>query len=231
MKWKDDMINLNDELKKGQAFIGLDDNKYYFLGFDYDDQILFTNLEMWTDKDQSYMTKSNIFIKEVLNEKSEIIENSTWYYQSMKELDHSTMEEKIKRCLDIIKNSNTKEFELRPTEIGPLVRGQSYSKEFNQYYEVIGFIIDNNIYLDSELKAQQKGFFAIYHSNCESTVPLIFERNFSDKDNSFDGKHFIAGNNDRVDIEEVICNKELVNSYMTDTLSERLEKNNKEMSK
>ena len=216
-------MNLKDELKKGQAFIGLDDNKYYFLGFDYDDQIFFTTLDLWSDKEQGYISKSNIFIKEILDEKSDVIENCTWYYQSM--------EEKIKRCLDIIKNSNTNDFELRPTEIGPLVRGQAYSKEFNQYYEVIGFIVDNNIYVDDNLKSKQKGFFAIYHSNCESTVPLIFERNFSDKDNSFDGKHFVAGNDDRVDIEDVICNKDLVNSYMNDTLIEKLEKNNKEMSK
>ncbi len=81
------------------------------------------------------------------------------------------------------------------------------------------------------MKAKQKGFFAIYHSNCENTVSLIFERNFSDKDNSFDGKHFVAGNDDRVDIEDIICNKELVNSYMNDTLSDRLENNNKDMSK
>ena len=222
-------MNLKDELKKGQAFIGLDDNKYYFLGYDYDDQIFFTTLDLWSDKEQSYMTKSNIFIKEVLDEKSKVIEDCTWYYQSMKELDNSTMEEKIKRCLDIIKNSNSKEIELRPTEIGPLVRGQAYSKEFNQYYEVIGFIVDNNIYLDSDLKAKQKGFFAIYHSNCENTVPLIFERNFSDKDNSFDGKHFLAGNDDRVDIEDIVCSKELVNSYMKETLTDRLERKDKDM--
>lgn len=222
-------MDLKDELKKGQAFIGLDDNKYYFLGYDYDDQIFFTSLDLWSDKEQSYMTKSNIFIKEVLDERSKVIEDCTWYYQSMKELDNSTMEEKIKRCLDIIKNSNSKEIELRSTEIGPLVRGQAYSKEFNQYYEVIGFIVDNNIYLDSDLKAKQKGFFAIYHSNCENTVPLIFERNFSDKDNSFDGKHFLAGNDDRVDIEDIVCSKELVNSYMNETLTDRLEKNDKDM--
>lgn len=222
-------MNLKDELKKGQAFIGLDDNKYYFLGYDYDDQIFFTTLDLWSDKEQSYMTKSNIFIKDVLDEKSNVIEDCTWYYQSMKELDNSTIEEKIKRCLDIIKNANTKDFELRPTEIGPLVRGQAYSKEFNQYYEVIGFIVDNNIYLDSDLKAKQKGFFAIYHSNCENTVPLIFERNFSDRDNSFDGKHFIAGNDDKVDIENVVCSKELVNSYMNESLTDRLEKKDKDM--
>ena len=224
-------MNLKDELKKGQAFIGLDDNKYYFLGYDYDDQIFFTNLDLWSDKEQSYMTKSNIFIKEVLDEKSKVIEDSTWYYQSMKELDNSTMEEKIKRCFDIIKNSNSKDFELRPTEIGPLVRGQAYSKEFNQYYEVIGFIVENNIYVDKDLKTNQKGFFAIYHSNCESTVPLIFERNFSDRDNNFDGKHFEAGNDDRVDIEDIIYNKELVNSYMNDNLMERIESTNKGITK
>lgn len=224
-------MNLKDELKKGQAFIGLDDNKYYFLGYDYDDQIFFTNIDLWSDKEQSYMTKSNIFIKEVLDEKSKVIEDSTWYYQSMKELDNSTMEEKIKRCFDIIKNSNSKDFELRPTEIGPLVRGQAYSKEFNQYYEVIGFIVENNIYVDKDLKTNQKGFFAIYHSNCESTVPLIFERNFSDRDNNFDGKHFVAGNDDRVDIEDIIYNKELVNSYMNDNLIERLESTNKGITK
>ncbi len=224
-------MNLKDELKKGQAFIGLDDNKYYFLGYDYDDQIFFTNIDLWSDKEQSYMTKSNIFIKEVLDEKSKVIEDSTWYYQSMKELDNSTMEEKIKRCFDIIKNSNSKDFELRPTEIGPLVRGQAYSKEFNQYYEVIGFIVENNIYVDKDLKTNQKGFFAIYHSNCESTVPLIFERNFSDRDNNFDGKHFVAGNDDRVDIEDIIYNKELVNSYMNDNLMERIESTNKGITK
>ena len=177
------------------------------------------------------MSKSNIFIKEVLDEKSDIIENATWYYQSMKELDSSSMEEKIKRCLDIIKNSNSKDFELRPTEIGPLVRGQAYSKEFNQYYEVIGFVVENNIYVDKDLKTNQKGFFAIYHSNCESTVPLIFERNYSDRDNNFDGKHFVAGNDDRVDIEDIIYNKELVNSYMDDNLIERLENTNKGITK
>ena len=223
-------MNLKDELKKGQAFIGLDDNKYYFLGFDYDDQIFFTTLDLWSEKEKSYMTKSNIFIKEILEEKSKVIEDSTWYYQSMKELDNS-MEEKIKRCLDVIKNSNTKEFELRPTEVGPLVRGQAYSKEFNQYYEVIGFIVENNIYVDTDLKTKQKGFFAIYHSNCESSVPLIFERNLTDRDNSFDGKHFVAGNDDRIDIEDIICNKDFVNSYMNNTLIERLENKNIEMSK
>ena len=170
-------MNLKDELKKGQAFIGLDDNKYYFLGYDYDDQIFFTNIDLWSDKEQSYMTKSNIFIKEVLDEKSKVIEDSTWYYQSMKELDNSTMEEKIKRCFDIIKNSNSKDFELRPTEIGPLVRGQAYSKEFNQYYEVIGFIVENNIYVDKDLKANQN-FLDLSGQLNETENKISFSRQF-----------------------------------------------------
>lgn len=224
-------MNLKDKLKKGQTFIGIDDNKYYFLGFDYDNQVFFTTLDLWSEKEHSYMIKSNIFIKKILDEKSDIIENCSWYYQSMNELDNSSMEDKIKRCIDIIQNSNLNDFELRPIEIGPLVRGQAYSKQFNQYYEVIGFIVDNNVYVESNLKSKQKGFFAIYHSNCESTVPLIFERNYNDSDNSFDGKYFVAGNDDKVYIEDVICDRDLVNSYMNDSLIERLEKNNKEMLK
>ena len=39
------VMSLKDKLKKGQAFLGVDDNKYYFLGFDYDDQIFFTTLD------------------------------------------------------------------------------------------------------------------------------------------------------------------------------------------
>lgn len=224
-------MNLKDKLEKGQAFIGIDDNKYYYLGLDYDEQILFTTLDLWTDKEQKYMEKSSLFIKEILDEKSEIISNGTWYYQSMRELAESSMEEKIKRCLDIINNSNTKEFELKPTELGPLVRGQAYSKEYNQYYEVIGFLVNNDIYVDDEFKANQTGFFAIYHSNCEDTAPLIFERSFNDKDDNFDGKRFIAGNNDIVDIEETVYTMDLVNSSMNSTLLRRIGEEIKEFSK
>jgi len=139
---------LKDDLKKGQAFIGIDDSKYYFLGYDYDNQIMFTNLDLWTDKEQKYIVKNNLFIKDILDEKSDLIEHSTWYYQSMRELEKSTNQEKVKRCLDIISNANTDEVELRPIKIGPLVRGQVYSSEFNQYYEVIGYLVENKIYID-----------------------------------------------------------------------------------
>ena len=213
---------MKDRLQKGQAFIGVDDNKYYYLGMNYDGQILFTNLDLWTDKDKKYIEKSNIFIKEILDEKSEIIENSAWYYQSKDELKQASVEELAKRCIDIINDSNTKEMRLEPVEFGGLVRGQAYSKDFNQFYEVIGFIVDNNIYIDNQLKAKQKGFFSVYHSNCDN-VPLIFERNYSDEDNSFDGKHFVAGNNDRVDIVETLINKEVIDYSINNKLSKEKE--------
>jgi len=218
-------MNLKDNLKKGQAFIGVDDNKYYFLGYDYEDQIMFTNLDLWTDKEQKYIVKSNLFIKEVLEERNALIEDCTWYYQSKKELENATPEEKIKRCLDIIENANTSELQLKPTRFGSLVRGQAYNKEMNQFYEVVGFIVENHIYIDGNIKARQKGFFAIYHSNCNETAPLIFERNYGNEDNSFDGKHFVASNEDKVDITDVVMSREVINSYMNDDLKERLEKN------
>ena len=52
---------MKNKLKKGQAFIGIDDNKYYFLGYDYDGQIMFTDLYLWTDKNQKYVVKNNLF--------------------------------------------------------------------------------------------------------------------------------------------------------------------------
>ena len=41
----------------------------------------------------------------------------------------------------------------------------------------------------------------------------------------------MAGNDDRVDIEDIIYNKELVNSYMNDNLMERIESTNKGITK
>ena len=60
-------MNRLDKLKLGQAFIGLDDKKYYYLGLSYDDQILFTNIDLWTEIEPKYLEKSNIFIKEILD--------------------------------------------------------------------------------------------------------------------------------------------------------------------
>lgn len=217
---------MKDKLIKGQAFIGLDDNKYYFLGLDYDEQVLFTTLDLWTEKEQKYMEKSNLFIKEVLNEKSDLIEDCTWYFQSMQELESSSTEEKIKRCLDIIKNSNNDDIELKPISVGPLVEGQAFSYDHNQYYKVIGFIVDNEIYVDNDFKTRQKGFFAIYHSNCNDNCPLIFERSFSEQDNSFNGRFFLAGNDDKVDIKSIILSKDLVDSSMTTELKSKLKNNN-----
>lgn len=219
---------MKDDLKKGQAFVGIDDNKYYFLGYDYDNQIMFTNLDLWTEKEQKYIVKNNLFIRDILDEKSDLIEHSTWYYQSMRELEKSTNQEKVKRCLDIITNANTDEIELRPIKIGPLVRGQVYSSEFNQYYEVIGYLVENKIYIDNKFKSYEKGFFAIYHSNCDENVPLIFERGFKDKDNSFLGKCFVAGNNDKVDIKDEIISKDLVNANLDEEIKKILDKNSNE---
>lgn len=221
---------MKDSIKKGQSFIGIDDKKYYFLGFDYNGQILFTSTDLWTDKEQQYIEQSPNFIKSVLDEQSEMFVNCPWYYQSLKELSDSTTEEKIKRCLDIIENSGIDDLTIKPIKIGALVRGQAYSKDLDQYYELIGFIVENNIYVKKSLKAKEKGFFAIYHSNCDNSVPLIFDR--KDINDIHEGKRFISGNNDVFNIEEVLMDEEKVKTYLNKTIIDRLEKNaENEMSK
>ena len=210
---------MKDNLKKGQAFIGVDGNKYYYLGLDFNNQVLFTTPELWTNIEPEYYAKSKIFIKEVLDEKSELIENCAWYYESIDELDESSMKDKIKRCLDIINDSNLKDFKLKPTHIGPYVKGQAYSKEFNQFYEVIGFIVDNNIYIDDVKDTKETGFFAIYHSSCDNSAPLIFERSIYDENKT----KYVAGNGDMMDVFEIIFDEEKVNSEIDHILKDRLE--------
>ena len=82
---------------------------------------------------------------------------------------------------DIIrsKNYSIDDIKERNIKIGPLVSGEAYFHEKDQYYEVIGFLVENKIYVDNRFKSFEKGFFAIYHSNCEPNVPLIFERGFN----------------------------------------------------
>ena len=211
---------MTGKLKKGQAFIGVDGNKYYYLGLDYNNQVLFTTPDLWTNTNPEFYEKNKMFVKEVLDEKSEIIENCAWYYETKEELNESSINDRIKRCLDIIEASNLQDFKLKPTNIKSYVRGQAYSKEFNQFYEVIGFIVNNNIYIDGNKDTNESGFFAIYHSNCEDTAPLIFERCDVDSDNKY-----IAGNGDVMDVSEVLLDEELINREMDYALKERLEHN------
>ncbi|HPE14355.1 MAG TPA: hypothetical protein PLT65_00755 [Bacilli bacterium] len=194
---------MNENLKKGQMFIGFDNNKYYFLGYSNDNQIFFTNEELWSEK--KYLIRDTFFVKKVTDKFSDLIKRCTWYYQSKNELDRTPIYFKLRRCLDNISNSNNSEVELRPTKIGPLVRGQAYYKNLDQYYEVIGFLIECNIYVDKEINCRNVGMFSIYHSTCDEQAPLIFEIPFDD--NSWDGKTFINGYDDKVIIQEILLSK------------------------
>lgn len=214
---------MSDKLKKGQAFIGIDGNKYYFLGLDYDGQFFFTTIDAWSNKQQEYYIKNNIFIDKILDEKSSVIEDCAWFYQSKQELEDSTLDEKLKRCLDIIKQSSTSEMEIHSTRIGSYVKGQAYSKQFDQYYEVIGFIIETHIYINNKINRREKGFFSIYHSNCDDGATLLFELN--DKNElGFDSNSFISSNGDKVDILEELLSKDEVNESCTISLTDYLEK-------
>ena len=62
----------------------------------------------------------------------------------------------------------------------------------------------------------------------EETLPLIFERGFKDSDNSFSGKSFVAGNNDRVDIKSVLVPIEEVNNHIPIDINKQLSINNEE---
>ena len=195
---------MNQDIYKGQMFVGLDNKKYFFLSYSNDSQILFTNEELWSEK--KYYIRDPMFIKKIIGKYSEVIKNCTWYYQSKVELDKTPIYYKLRRCLDNISNSKTEELELRPTKIGPLVKGQAYYKNLDQYYEVIGFLIECNVYLDKEPVCKNVGMFSVYHSTCDEQAPMVFEIPFDD--NSWEGKTFLNGYDDRVLIQEILLSKE-----------------------
>ncbi len=59
-------------------------------------------------------------------------------------------------------------------DIDDLVTGKAYFKDQNQYYEVIGFLVDTETYKNNKKMEDNKGMFAIYHSKCDNNAPMIF---------------------------------------------------------
>lgn len=211
---------MKDSLKKGYGFIGQDDEKYYFLGYGNSGQIYFTTENLWCDVEPSFIEKTTSFVKTPTGDKSKIIEHCTWYYQSLKELEFSSLEEKISRCLDIINNSQTDDITLTPLSFGPLVKGQAYNYENNQFYELIGFIVNNEVCVDGEDSNIQKGFFAIYHSNCDETMPMIFERPIDEEHNVWNAKSFLDSSNNIIDIQCQLVSMKEVSTIDFKTLGE-----------
>ena len=107
-----------------------------------------------------------------------------------------------------------------------------FNEIYEKYYRLVLFIVSNELKSKDDIfDITQDSFIILFNellkenkkiNNLKYYLLTIVKNKIIE---------FKKEENKRVDIEDVICNKELVNSYMNDTLSDRLENNNKDMSK
>ncbi|MDO5568752.1 MAG: hypothetical protein Q4G04_01385 [bacterium] len=207
------------KINKGQIFQAQNGNLYVFLGYKTDKSIYYTNLNF--EDDEEIMLNDIDIVEEIKSEYNDYVKNYTWYFNCKEELDNSTLEEKLDRCLSNFQNdTNDWEEELivdnidfRISKIGSLVKGISYFEQYNQFYETIGFLIETETFKDNESLEKNIGFYAIYHSNCNIYAPKTFFYPFDTND--FTNKKFYNRNSkDYMCVEEVLVNQNDINKWI-----------------
>ena len=142
------------------------------------------------------------------------------YYKTKADVYSAPLKDKIDRLLyinaksceqslkNIIRNKDysLNDVKEKNLEIGPLVVGEAYFHEVNQYYDVIGFLVKS----ECEFKGSRlitHGFRSIYFGNCDDMAPVDFDEGTSLEPCGTIGN----GLGDRVEILEELNSKEEVN--------------------
>lgn len=143
------------------------------------------------------------------------------YYKTKNELFSSPLKDRIdtflylnaKSCERSLKNLITNrnddislnDIRERNINIGSLVSGEAYYHEVDQYYDVIGFMVESEFeYKGNRTKAC--GFRSIYFGQCHDFAPVDF-----DEGDSLEASGRIGnGLGDYVEIEEEISSREEV---------------------
>ena len=145
------------------------------------------------------------------------------YYQTKYEVMNATLEDKIKTCLylnaksceqyavETIKNKtfsqeNIKERNIR---IGALVEGEAYFHEKDEYYDVVGFMVESESAFQGN-RYKTYGFRGIYFSNCDEYAPIDFDDGVSLKPEGT----IPNGLGDFVEIIDVLSTEEEVNEII-----------------
>lgn len=147
------------------------------------------------------------------------------YYKTKNDIMCSTLEDQIdtllyinaKACEQSVKNlirnnNNTLEdIKERNIKIGPLVIGEAYYHEKDQYYDVIGFLVES----ECEFKGNRLrtfGFRSIFMGKCSEYAPVDF-----DDGNSLNPIGQISnGLGDYVEILDVLRTQEEIDKCIND---------------
>ena len=147
------------------------------------------------------------------------------YYKTRNEVMTASLEDKIdtllflnsKTCeqtlksLDDAKKQNLNDFRERNLKIGPLVYGEAYYHEVDEYYDVIGFLVESECEFRGH-RMKTYGFRGIYFGNCNDNAPIDFDEGTSLRPYGYIGN----GYGDEVEILDVIISQEDVDKCITD---------------
>ena len=143
-----------------------------------------------------------------------------YYYKDRKEFNKDSLKEKIDRLLLIGKNdceeflenyAKTKEYSIndckeRNIKIGSLLKGEAFYHELEEYYEVIGFMVEAEHDYNGKRKIEY-GFRGILFGKSSSTAPI----NFDEAESLDDYENIPNGLGDHIEVLDVLETKENVN--------------------
>lgn len=145
------------------------------------------------------------------------------YYKTKYELMNASLEDKINTCLYINsraceqsvnkllkdKNFNIDDIREKNIKIGALVEGEAFFHEKNQYYDVIGFMVESECEFRGN-RHKTYGFRGIYFGKCDDYAPIDF-----DEAESLEPAGTIPnGLGDHVEILDVLSSEEEVNKVI-----------------
>lgn len=126
-------------------------------------------------------------------------------------LNSKTAEVSSKTLVETDKNFNLNDFKERNIRIGPLVYGEAYYHEVDEYYDVIGFLVESECeYKGRRMKTY--GFRGIYFGECNEFAPIDFDEGSSLNPHGYIGN----GLGDEVEILDVIVSQEDVDKCVVD---------------
>lgn len=147
------------------------------------------------------------------------------YYKTKNSVMTASLEDKIdtllfvnaKSCEQSLKNvirnkgDSLEDIKERNIKIGALVEGEAYYHEKDEYYDVIGFLVESECEYHSH-RLKTYGFRSIYFGKCDDYAPVDFDDGFS-----LDVPDEIGnGLGDFVTINDVLVEQDKVNKYIED---------------
>lgn len=114
------------------------------------------------------------------------------YYKTKNDIMCSTLADQIdtliylnaKSCEQSVKNlirsnnNSLEDIKERNIKIGPLVSGEAYYHEKDQYYDVIGFLVESECEFHGN-RMKTFGFRSIYFGKCDDFAPVDFDDGIS----------------------------------------------------